>query len=40
MATDGWVADVDYFISTNNGYPWADIPKVIIGRDGYDNWLV
>ena len=40
MGTDGWVADADYFITMNNGYPWADIPKVLIGRSGYDNWLV
>ena len=30
----------DYFITTRNGYPWRDIPDFVIGRIGYDNWLV
>ena len=30
----------DYFISTRNGYPWSTIPDFVVGRTGYDNWLV
>ena len=30
----------DYFISTRDGYPWATIPDFVVGRVGYDNWLV
>lgn len=30
----------DYFISTKNGYPWDTIPDFVVGRVGYDNWLV
>ena len=29
----------DYFI-TDSSFPWADIPNVVIGRRGYDNWLL
>ena len=29
----------DYFITTKY-YPWYSIPDVVIGRPGYDNWLV
>lgn len=30
----------DYFITTKNGLPWSLIPELVIGRVGYDNWLV
>ena len=30
----------DYFISTHSGYPWDSIPDFVVGRVGYDNWLV
>ena len=30
----------DYFISTTHGYPWETIPDFVVGRVGYDNWLV
>ncbi len=30
----------DYFISTRDGYPWETIPDFVVGRIGYDNWLV
>ena len=30
----------DYFISTRNGYPWSTIPDFVVGRVGYDNWLL
>ena len=30
----------DYFITTRHGYPWRDMPDFLIGRVGYDNWLV
>ena len=30
----------DYFITTSTGFPWKDIPDFVIGRVGYDNWLV
>ena len=29
----------DYFIS-NTAFPWKRIPEVVVGRVGYDNWLV
>ena len=30
----------DYFISTRDGYDWRTIPDFVVGRLGYDNWLV
>ena len=30
----------DYFISTHSGFPWESIPDFVVGRVGYDNWLV
>ena len=30
----------DYFLTARNGYPWATIPDFVVGRVGYDNWLV
>ena len=30
----------DYLISTRSGYPWHFIPDFVVGRIGYDNWLV
>ena len=30
----------DYFVSTRGGYPWTCIPDFVVGRVGYDNWLV
>ena len=30
----------DYFITTRNGFPWKEIPDFVIGRVGWDNWLV
>ena len=30
----------DYFITTSTAFPWKDIPDFVIGRVGYDNWLV
>ena len=30
----------DYFITTATAFPWKDIPDFVIGRVGYDNWLV
>ena len=30
----------DYFISTKDGYDWRNIPDFVVGRVGYDNWLV
>ena len=38
--TDGWVIAEDYFITTRDGFPWKSIPKLVIGRIGYDNWMV
>ena len=37
---DGWVAAIDFFISSRDGYPWQHIPNMVIGRVAYDNWLV
>ena len=34
------VSAQDYFISTHSGYPWDSIPDFVVGRIGYDNWLV
>ena len=36
----GWVTSEDYFITTSNGFPWKRLPKVVVGRLGYDNWMV
>ena len=30
----------DYFITTSGGFPWDKVPDFVIGRPGYDNWLV
>ena len=30
----------DYFIISRKGLPWEKIPDFVIGRNGYDNWLV
>ena len=30
---------LDYFI-VNRNFPWDEIPKFVIGRVGYDNWIV
>jgi hypothetical protein len=30
----------DYFITKFNGYPWDYIPDFVVGKRGYDNWLV
>ncbi len=30
----------DYFATTTYGYPWESIPDFVVGRVGYDNWLV
>lgn len=30
----------DYFITLANGFPWSSIPPFVVGRVGYDNWLV
>ena len=32
-------ASQDYFI-TNKAFPWSKIPRVVIGKIAYDNWLV
>ncbi|XP_052232705.1 uncharacterized protein LOC127845678 isoform X3 [Dreissena polymorpha] len=29
----------DYFI-TSPSFPWNEVPEVVVGRPGYDNWLV
>ena len=34
------ISALDYFISTHSGYPWDSIPDFVVGRIGYDNWLV
>jgi hypothetical protein len=37
----GFTSDAqDYFITTRDGFPWEDIPDLVVGRPGYDNWLV
>ena len=30
----------DYFITARYAFPWHSIPDFVIGRIGYDNWLV
>ena len=30
----------DYFITNQLGLPWSQIPDFVVGRNGYDNWLV
>ena len=36
----GFVDAIDLFITSQNGFPWTDIPKVVVGRRAYDNYLV
>ncbi len=31
---------LDYFIVTKNGFAWDDIPNFVIGKRGYDNYLM
>ena len=31
---------IDYFITTRNGYPCEVVPNFVIGKSGYDNWLL
>jgi hypothetical protein len=30
----------DYFIVTKNAFAWKEIPDFVVGRVGYDNWLL
>lgn len=30
----------DYFVATANAIKWSRVPNFVIGRPGYDNWLV
>ena len=30
----------DYFIAGKDSYPWSEIPDFVVGRVGFDNWLV
>ena len=30
----------DYFITTHLGFEWDSVPDFVVGRVGYDNWLV
>jgi len=30
----------DFFIATQGAFNWSDIPDFVVGRPGYDNWLV
>ena len=30
----------DYFLTTRDGYPWRSIPDFVVGRAGYDNWIL
>lgn len=30
----------DYFVTTRDGFPWELVPDFVVGRAGYDNWLV
>ncbi|XP_033761920.1 uncharacterized protein LOC117343598 [Pecten maximus] len=30
---------IDYFI-TNEVFPWKEVPELVIGRVGYDNWII
>ena len=31
---------VDYYLISHNQFPWETIPDVVIGRPGYDNFIV
>ena len=31
---------MDYFITMADGYPWADVPDIIVGTIRYDNWIL
>ena len=30
----------DFFIVGKDSYPWSEIPDFVVGRVGFDNWLV
>ena len=30
----------DYFIVRKNMFPWEDVPEFVVGRPGFDTWLV
>ena len=30
----------DYFLIKQNRFPWKSVPKVVVGRPGYDNFIV
>lgn len=30
----------DLFIATADGYPWSSMPRFVVGRVGFDNWMV
>ncbi len=30
----------DFFIVGRDSYPWSEVPDFVVGRVGYDNWLV
>ena len=34
------VSAIDYFFIARNAFPWHRIPDMVIGRNGYDNFLV
>ena len=31
---------IDYFIVSKDTFPWRDVPPFVVGKPGYDNWLV
>ena len=31
---------IDYFIVSRHGFDWESVPDFVVGRVGYDNWLV
>ena len=31
---------IDFFITTRHGFPWQEMPDLVIGRNGFDQYLV
>ena len=40
MAKLHWAIAIDYFITTHNGFPWSQVPDLVIGRAAYDQYIL
>ena len=37
---NGTIFLIDYFITTSTGFPFDSLPDFVVGKPGYDNWIV